>query len=66
MPGGVYDNIYDCDVYSLDDSPVTWHITEVCPVLLPVPVYHCYSLSLCFRLWSGNHFPFSDDLFAAG
>jgi hypothetical protein len=25
MPNGVYDNIYD----DLDDSPVTWHITEV-------------------------------------
>ena len=24
MPSGVYDNIYD----SLDDSPVSWHITE--------------------------------------
>jgi len=24
MPSGVYDNIYD----DLDDSPVTWHITE--------------------------------------
>ena len=24
MPNGVYDNIYD----SLDDSPVSWHITE--------------------------------------
>jgi len=29
MPGGVYDNIYD----DLDDSPVTWSITEVCLVL---------------------------------
>ena len=25
MPNGVYDNIYD----DLDDSPVSWHITEV-------------------------------------
>ena len=25
MPSGVYDNIYD----DLDDSPVSWHITEV-------------------------------------
>ena len=25
MPGGVYDNIYD----DLDDSPVTYHITDV-------------------------------------
>ncbi len=25
MPNGVYDNIYDV----LDDSPVSWHITEV-------------------------------------
>ena len=24
MPNGVYDNIYD----DLDDSPVSWHITE--------------------------------------
>ena len=24
MPSGVYDNTYD----SLDDSPVSWHITE--------------------------------------
>ena len=24
MPSGVYDNIYE----DLDDSPVTWHITE--------------------------------------
>ena len=24
MPNGVYDNIYE----DLDDSPVTWHITE--------------------------------------
>ena len=24
MPNGVYDNIYD----DLDDSPITWHITE--------------------------------------
>ena len=25
MPNGVYDNIYE----DLDDSPVSWHITEV-------------------------------------
>ena len=25
MPSGVYDNIYE----DLDDSPVSWHITEV-------------------------------------
>jgi hypothetical protein len=25
MPSGLYDNIYD----DLDDSPVSWHITEV-------------------------------------
>ena len=25
MPSGVYDNIWE----DLDDSPVTWHITEV-------------------------------------
>jgi hypothetical protein len=24
MPSGVYDNIYD----DLDDSPVSWHVTE--------------------------------------
>ena len=30
MPNGVYDNIWD----DLDDSPVSWHITEVPYVLV--------------------------------
>jgi hypothetical protein len=30
MPSGVYDNIWD----DLDDSPVSWHITEVPYVLV--------------------------------
>ncbi len=29
---GVYDNVFDNQYYSLDDSPVTWHITEVSPL----------------------------------
>lgn len=35
MPNGVYDNIYD----DLDDSPVTWHITEVSFLNMLFPVF---------------------------
>eukprot|EP00961_Rhodomonas_salina_P211397 2854378-Rhodomonas_salina.1 len=29
ISGGVMDNVFDNQYYSLDDSPVSWHITEV-------------------------------------
>ena len=35
MPSGVYDNIWE----DLDDSPVTWHITEVAsPLTVSTPL----------------------------
>ena len=38
-PSGVYDNIFDAGGYAeLDDSPVTYHITEV-----PRDFYYTYS-----------------------
>ena len=44
MPGGVYDNIYD----DLDDSPVTWHITEVrSPVLVCVDITVVSGAAVC-------------------
>jgi len=35
MPSGVYDNIWE----DLDDSPVSWHITEVL-IVLCTPTLH--------------------------
>ena len=47
MPNGVYDNIYE----DLDDSPVTWHITEV-----PLPLRLCPGCSdlLCGSRVAGD------------
>ncbi len=28
IASGVYHNVFDNEYYSLDDSPVSWHITE--------------------------------------
>ena len=43
MPSGVYDNIWD----DLDDSPVTWHITEVSCVLVLGLFCACACLFFC-------------------
>jgi hypothetical protein len=51
MPGGVYDNIYD----DLDDSPVTWHITEVS---LSLHVIFLFSSFLLSRIWRSLMFFF--------
>jgi len=45
MPGGVMDNIYD----DLDDSPVSWHITEVLFSVAATIV--CDMCSMC---WPGQ------------
>jgi hypothetical protein len=42
MPSGVYDNIYE----DLDDSPVSWHITEV-----SLPPNSCNPKTLYYILW---------------
>ena len=49
MPNGVYDNIWE----DLDDSPVSWHITEVAARRMQLCCVNVrqYAFPFCPRLW---------------
>ena len=47
MPNGVYDNIYE----DLDDSPVSFHITEVCLFAIFFVQYRACTICDKFNFW---------------